>query len=935
MKYLLAFLLLCLSLYTNAQDLSIEGTIKDESGQLLPGALVQLEHPWEEIIQSAVSSNNGQFKFESCSNGGYKIRIQFLGYETKLIECTLTNESLNLGTVILKKDALKLKAFELQEKAPMATQSGDTTSYNASAFKTLKDANSGDLLEKMPGITNSNGELQAQGERVEKVLVDGKPFFGNNPKTALQTLPAEVVEKIQVYDEKSEQSQFTGFDDGETIKTINIVTKKSSRNGQFGKVYGGIGNEGKYKVGGNGSYFNGDQRISLIGQSNNINIQNFSSEDLLGISGSGKGRRGGKSWGRSGNSFTIPQQDGIAQTHAIGFNYNDQFNEKMQFSASYFGNQSSTTLEENTQRYFLNQLANQEYDEDYISESNNGNHRINMELRYKIDSLNTLSIRPSISFQNNSELSTTLANTQSLEQQINDSYSSYDSGLSGLSFSGRAFWSHRFPKNRHSFSLSVTSRINENDGLSYQNSQNNFYIPIPRENTINQETNFTNTSNSLKASASYNIPYQKTGMFSFTAFGEIQEQNMNNFTYSYADSTEAYEILEPQLSGENKYQTNTQGGSLGYRYRKGRNAFFMARLRVQQAILQGDQLSPISNQFEKSFNAVLPFAMAKFTFSKTENLRIFYRTSADLPSGNQLNYVLDNNNPVQLSIGNPDLEQAMSHRIFFRYQKTDAEKANLFFANLNVTHTRNYIGTQNYLPGSQAPILDALNIPRAAQLTQYQNLEGYWNVSSFLTYGLPLSKIRSNLNFNINAGYSKIPGLINELETFSHNTNSGLGWVLSSNLSETLDFTLSSTTSLNWINNSLLNDLDANFINQSSNLKLAWVHKESLVIRTKLNHQLYSGLSDEFNQNFLLWTASIGTKLFKNKRGEIALEVFDILNQNQALNRQVTELYYEDVQTNVLQRFLMLNFTYNFRNFNSGKAPSKQQRGFKGPPGRF
>ena len=189
----------------------------------------------------------------------------------------------------------------------------------------------------MPGVVIENGEVQAQGEKVQQVLVDGRPFFGNDPSAALKNLPAEVISKIEVFDQKSDQANFTGFDDGETTKTMNIVTKKNMRAGQFGKIQAGYGYEDKYRVGGNFSIFNGDQRISLIGQSNNINIQNFSTEDLLGVVGSGGSRRGrgGRGGGGRGggggsvNDFLVQQQGGIATTHAIGLNYSDKIGEKL------------------------------------------------------------------------------------------------------------------------------------------------------------------------------------------------------------------------------------------------------------------------------------------------------------------------------------------------------------------------------------------------------------------------------------------------------------------------------------------------------------------------------------------------------------------------------------------------------------------------------
>ena len=415
-------------------------------------------------------------------------------------------------------------------------------------------------------------------------------------------------------------------------------------------------------------------------------------------------------------------------------------------------------------------------------------------------------------------------------------------------------------------------------------------------------------------------------MFSISANYDLEEERISNYTYSLDSVNNTYTVADQLLSGEYNYFTQTQSLNAGYNYRKGRDVFIMARLRAQNAQLTGEQLYPQDGMIDKSFQALLPFAFARINISKTENLRIFYRSSANIPSGNDLNYILDNSNPIQLSIGNPNLNQSISHRVFFRYQKTDAEKANLFYANVGLTYTNNYIGTATYLPGSEAAILSELDISRSAQLSQRVNLDGYWSSNGYITYGLPLMKLKSNLNLGLNASYIRRPGLINDDYNYSNNTNAGFNIGLSSNFSDQLDFNISSKTSYNWVVNTIQEQLDANFINQYTTFKFAWVLKEKLVTRSNITHQYFSGLSDNLNQSFFLWSASLGLKVLKDQQGELAIEVFDILNQNQAIVRNVTEVYYEDVQSNVLQQFFMLSFTYNFKNFNTGKKKSKSSK---------
>ena len=270
--------------------------------------------------------------------------------------------------VLLK---LKDRMQGVEIKTNAIVQKGDTSEMNAANYKVNPDATAEDLVRKMPGVTSSNGQVQAQGEQVKKVLVDGKPFFGDDPNTALKNLPAEVISKIQIYDGRSDQSAFTGFDDGNTTKTMNIITKMGFKNGLFGKAFGGYGRSfdgtgdiNKYKAGINLNYFSGDRRFTLLSQMNNINEQNFSIEDIMGSMGGGSrggrggggGMFGGAGGGMGGASqFFVGSQNGITSTAAIGFSYSDKLGKKktVDFSASYFLNNTDNDNSTSTNRIFV------------------------------------------------------------------------------------------------------------------------------------------------------------------------------------------------------------------------------------------------------------------------------------------------------------------------------------------------------------------------------------------------------------------------------------------------------------------------------------------------------------------------------------------------------------------------------------------------------
>ena len=316
--------------------------------------------------------------------------------------------------------------------------------------------------------------------------------------------------------------------------------------------------------------------------------------------------------------------------------------------------------------------------------------------------------------------------------------------------------------------------------------------------------------------------------------------------------------------------------------------------------------------------------MIRYNISKQENLRLFYRSNTQIPSIQQLQNVIDNSNPLQLSIGNPDLDQSFNHSVFMRYSKSNLEKANVFFLMLRGTFTQNYIGNSIFLADSDHPIFAQLDVQRGTQLSQPINVDGYRNYQAFSTFGFPVKAIKTNVNLDLSANFVQTPGFINEQLNTSENRNLTMGLTLASNISHQVDFTISSRSSFNQVTNSLDFAGNTNYLSQTTNLALGVVLPKGIVFRTNLSHQIYDGLSASFDQSYFLWNMSLGVKLLKEQRGELAISTFDLLNQNQSIRRSVTDVYIEDLRTNVLQQYFLLKFTYQFRNFNSGKEKNTE-----------
>ena len=469
---LLMLLMICCSAAAGAMAQTVvSGKITDKStSDPLPGATVSIT-PNGGKTRLGVSDMDGKYRIDNLAAGQYRIKVSYMGYKTYEKSVSLGSSDNKVMNISLTEDATMLENLSVEGRATRAQQAGDTLSYNASAFKVLDGSTAEELLAKMPGIVVEGGEVQAQGESVSKVMVDGKEFFDGDVNLALKNLPADIIASIEVFDKKSDQAEFTGFDDGEEIKTINIVTKSGYKEGVFGKVYGGYGTDNRYNAGGDINIFDESQRLSILGMSNNVNQQNFSQEDLSGVMSAQSSKRGGRrGGGRRGSTdnFMVGSLGGVTKTNGIGLNYVNEWNDKLKLTSSYFFNQSSNDYQEKLQReYFESALPGMSYMQDSESDMTNWNHRVNMNLEYKIDADNTLQLRPKFSYQSSNTLSSYLGETLLYGEQQSSIGSSSESDVKSYSAGLNATYRHRFNKQGRTLSLSVNGQITDKRSDTY------------------------------------------------------------------------------------------------------------------------------------------------------------------------------------------------------------------------------------------------------------------------------------------------------------------------------------------------------------------------------------------------------------------------------------------------------------------------------------
>ncbi|WKN42739.1 TonB-dependent receptor [Tunicatimonas pelagia] len=905
---LMLLILIVFSAHAQEEAWSVRGNVIDASDTTaLVGATVLMINIKDSTrTRFAVTENDGSFVVSDLEQAFYRLQISSVGYKTYRRVMRLTVPEATLGTLSLEQYVKVLDEISVEGEVVPMEQLGDTTQYNADAFKTNPDASATDLVSKMPGIVVDGDGVSANGESIEQVLLDGKRFFGQDPLLSLNTIPADMVDKIQVYDEESDQAQLTGFDDGNTIKTMNVVTKEDRRNGQFGKAYAGYGTENLYEAGVTINSFNQDQRITLLGMTNNINQQNFGSEDLAQVSGGrGSFRRGG-----GDNNFITGVQDGITRTHSLGINFTDSWGEKATFEGSYFFNQTNNSSDQLLSRESSLATGQQFYDQNQRATTKNLNHRLNTRIDYQINDNNNLLLRSAISYQNNQSSENTSGQTTLADGELlSETDNNYSSLNQAYSISNDLIYQHKFSKIGRTISLEVNSRISPTRRESYLED----LVLDSLTEYLTDEGQYT-----LGSSVVYTEPIGTLAQLAmkYEVSHTSRQSDRDTYTLQEGDAVKSFSEV---LSNDFTSGYTIHSPSVRYSIRQF-GSHFNAELGFQRAILSNRQFLPTEGQSTRHFNSLLPSITSRFELSDNANLFVRYATSTTEPSVSQLQGVLDNSDPLFLSVGNPNLDQTYSHSLRLRFQKNNVDR-NTSLANFtNVTASSDYISNSTTIVSEDSISAGGIVFQEGAQLTTPVNLDGYWNVQNNTTYGVLISPLKSNLNASIGLGYQRLPGMINDEENIANAYSANARVGLASNISEKIDYNIYYQINGSRVLNSLQSGSNSQYYTQTLGAKLNLIFGKGFVFRNETYFQRYTGANDQFDTDYTLWNMGIAKKFLKDDRGELELSVFDLLGQNQSFDQTVSAQYLEETQTEVLQRYFMLTFTYQLRRFEKGSS---------------
>jgi hypothetical protein len=936
---------------------TVKGTLTDTVGkQSLAEATVSvLSQKDSTVISFAMANIKGLFEITDLEEGDYRLLITFLGYQniSRNFSITKTQPVVQMGTLYMERNTTQLEEVII-ERAPIAIKK-DTVEYNTSAFKTKPNASVEDLLKKLPGVqVERDGSIKAQGEQIQKVYVDGKEFFGNDPKLATKNLNADMVESVQVYDDMSDQAKFTKIDDGSRQKTINIKLKKDKKNGYFGKAAIGAGTDGRY----DGSYsfnrFKGNRQVSVIGAANNVNKQGFSFSDIINTMGGLGGDRGG-SFGGGGGDFSSGAMNnivntrggggpfgigaanaggGIASSLASGINYRDNWGNKIEVTGSYFFNRTNTENIQSIYRttFFPNDSTTNT-NEQSQDNNDNLNHKFNLRLEYRIDSLNSILYTPSVTIQHseaeNADTTFILSQTPNAKYLALTGKTAYENERNGLTINNNLLYRRRLNKPGRTITVGWNNSYKQSEGRGQTISPQQLFTQdgLSFSNILSQNfitTQNTNSNNNV-ISASYTEPVGINRIVEINYAYTNNQNSSNKQANNFNSNSGKYDIINiPQT---NYFENNFTANRAGANFRRQEKKFnYQLGAQAQWATLESRVFTGAGKDslIRRNFTNFFPNASYNYNPRMGKGLRINYRGRTNQPSTNQLQNVVNINNPLNLRTGNPELKQEFSHSLNLVYNTFKLSNFQFLVMGTNTSLTQNKISNS----------IDTLR--RGVQITRPVNLNGAYNSAVFFVYGRNVKgKKWKGANFNANTllNYNRNVSLLYKQKNY--NDFITLSQTLGMNYNKNaVDMGLNLSVTYNSIQYSLQKNLNNNYIVQTYSADFSYTFLKHFIISTDFDYILNSGLANGFNQSIPYWNGSLAWQILKKRDGELKLSVNDILNQNQSVNRTTNDNFIQDVNSIVLRRYFMLTFIYNLKkgskpNNNGMMMPKQFQKGMR------
>jgi len=887
----------------------VSGIVKDSTDNSVIGAIVTLMSK-KDTLRTATNAD-GIFVFKDVKQATFVLTVSEIGYRTTTRKY-LNNDvakKIILDPIILKAESKMLHQVNING-TPSITYKTDTVEYRASDYKVRENATVDELLSKMEGMeVGSDGTLTHQGQQVTKARLNGKDYAGGNVAQAIQTLPADIVDKIQIVDDYGDEAARTGVKDGTPQKVLNITTRMDRSVGNIGRITAGEGNDDRVDDRLFLQRINANQQIGVIANLRNT-INGVASTGL----NAGSGGTLGSSTSSNGGS------GGTTKTFTPSFDYRDDWGKKIEVNASYnySYNNVYSIVNSNGQQYST--LGTTNFTNNSTGNNRSITHNLNFDMEYNIDSANYMRIKPNFSYSgNNSANSSQVYDSGFINQtSLNNSTSS----TPNPSYGAIVFYQHLFKKKRRNISLQLsytyskttTTNTEDNHILYYQDTlrtANNQFL----DSLVHRIIERGSLTHNFRASLTYVEPLTMLSQLEFNAQYIYHGYNNNAYTYN-VDSLNRNLPID-SLTNVYSYSFVQSRFALNYRLNKVKYNLSLGVTAIP-TLLQGQRQG--HDPVEQSNFHVVPIFRFQYNWSRTERFAINYSGTPNEPTFNELQPFTDYTNPQNPIVGNPDLKPSFTHSIMTTYNNYMADSHFNFSTNINTSFINNQVVNNNVLVPeylTKKGRRDTTYIP----FTHYVNLNGGYNINANYNLAKQYDNRAYNLELNGNVSYGHNVAMSNNVENYSDT------WSYNERFGPRIDPN-------DWLE---VNPYVSYAVTKSSNTLPGAIYVDTKTLALNVTGRFYflktwmfgysasknyvTGISQNLTKNPFVINATVEKELFKKHNGILSIQAFDLLDQNNFVNKVITPTGYTDTKTNALSRYVMVSFRLNLQKWSG--APKR------------
>ena len=877
---------------------NITGNVYSENGEPLAFATVVLLSPVDStLVNFCITDSNGNFELKKVTRGNYILQTGFVGFKNSYRDLEITpNMKTDLGTIVLTPISVDLGEVTISaEKIPFLVK-GDTIEYNALSFRTRPDDVAEDLLRKLPGIeVDKAGNIKALGEDVKNILVDGKEFFGSDPKVATKNLSAESINKVQVYNKRTDEAELLGIEDDNYDKTINLILKDGMKQAIFGDVKAGSDFIEHYSANVKVYRFTKTQQFAALGMLNNVNRTGFSFQDYFDFTGGIRNMAGGSSGAFSfsmDNSMPVDfgqSVNGRIKSGAGGLNFTHEFAKENRFNISYMGNGSNRNLEEIRNRHNFTEQNQFEQNTEEESLTKNRNHLFNVGWRNKSDSIRHFTLNGSVTIANNSSNSQTITDilrkNQPVNSIINDSESSGNRLVSSASYD----WLRKMKGNwvmlKTTGNFNFSGNISDNEWTTFTTFYNQL-PPVPvEENWLG-----TNKNNRLNGEVSlitlhsigkglYIEPNVRTGL----TFEELNREQIS--------MGNVIDSLSPLIINQYLWVRP----DLAFRIYKGKT-----RINIGVGFEAGELYNNLNNsvKYKQNISKLLPRASWNYEYSAGRRLNLTYRTSLNNPNASQLQPIISNTNPLMILRGNSKLKPEYRHNLTLHWSLFDQFSFTSVFANISAGYTKDKINQSINVSDDLKQEITLENVPEDYVL------------SGGINFSTPIRPLKINVKLGLreryNQGINKVNGVFNYNTNLSHQIQLSFD----NRKKEKWDIEIGGRVNVTNSRYSIQNKLDNQYLDYTAFTDIRFTPTDSWFFGISGDYTSYSDKSFSEKIEIPIIGAQINYNFLKGKRAQISLECYDLLDKNKGLTRSGSDNYLQEVRSNTIGRFILLSFKY-------------------------